>query len=1233
MTQTETQNNNDPFADVTLGVQVNDPFASVTLDAEPEKVEPALPEAGTYTQNDLAENDYAYSIAEGYMRDRFGDEEVDGKSREDVIDSFLNNRRGVVSGNTVRGLAEIDYINDIQDDEAKKTRAAAAYKLYENMAGIFSKETTVGEKAEGVMDFARSVLLDPANLLGGLIGKAAANGSIRVGTSVAKKAALQSMQKEGTKKTAEKVGTKVFADGVQASRTATKAKIGSYVQQTLGKTAAQRLATKKAITEIGITTGIDAAIGTGMEYLYQDGLVDVDAQEDINYLAVGIAAAGGIIMGGVQAGLIARRGMSDTAVPTMELSTPDATGFLSEASQAIDKYVKQKKVDVGRDWKTKLEGGAELSKGSKDFSHDFFKVLILGHNEGDEVIFKGMTQTAFERGFVWAKRFEDDKFTNWMADIIADVSDKEAQGFIKAIEKATGNKIKVRDNDGNIIPRSQVTGRDIGDILSYKMSEAGSTLGLMGQSAKQLGLSITDMELKDLYESALDAGFIRGDVAVKTIEVGDRVSSVGTKRIGEVKEIDGDLATVVYRSRKGKVTTKKLRLSILKGTEPKAAKKDTDPTITGMTLEAFQKNQDRLIRLLVAHPSTSALNVVGWGTNTALQSATDMSIALVNAGYGTLQKLAGQVEKGAETQRLAKILMESNMQRVKFLLDPDMTYTAFESALQRNSEALQRLNSVLPGGVEGTNTLLTGGKFSPGMKLVGLKTDNYIDMVQKLTLVQAQDGFTKSQEFLFQMDKKLRAATGKGWNEFYRSENIGGMSLQKYMGSKEYRTIEANAVEDTLEAIFSKSYKGEGLVGTIAGGIENARKLPVIGMAVPFGRFFNATVAFTGKNAPGVNMIAKGMGFYDNMTMKEAFARTTVSAGALWVVSNEEIDNVKKGLPLYATATAGGEVINQQFDFPISAYRAGGRIWALMRMGEKQQAMEAFKQFRLDFGLSGLLRNLDKAQRDTLESITLMVDPERRDVAAALNIAGNTLASQFASPVFRAAEPLNIVAGLARGEDAAPIDRKQNNKLVNNAFRYIDNIIPLFMGEPLAEARQTAAGGTADIQSTKMLGIRNIRLTDTQRVMNRVGIPDYKLDSMIGASKKVKDQAPQAGNTLSGIFFDIIESESSLLLESSWFDNLTQEEKLQHWKGDVVPRAKDLAKTFLRMQYSGPEDVTALQYDITSKFPKSGVQKGLKELNLGDLEDLEPNELFILQRYLETEESLRSLRIFKKQTD
>ena len=41
------------------------------------------------------------------------------------------------------------------------------------------------------------------------------------------------------------------------------------------------------------------------------------------------------------------------------------------------------------------------------------------------------------------------------------------------------------------------------------MSEAGATLGAAGQSAKQLGLSISDLELKDLYESAIDAGLVK----------------------------------------------------------------------------------------------------------------------------------------------------------------------------------------------------------------------------------------------------------------------------------------------------------------------------------------------------------------------------------------------------------------------------------------------------------------------------------------------------------------------------------------------------------------------------------------------------------------------------------------------------------------------------------------------------------------------------------------------------
>ena len=1187
MAQTETQNDSDPFAGVTLATEPYNSFNDVTLateaydfSSETNVPSPALPEAGTYTQDDLAENDYAYSIAEGYMRDRYGDNFVKGKTRESIVDSFLNNRRSVVSGNSIGGLAEIDYINDIKDDQDKKVRAAKAYQLYENMAGIFSKEATWSETGEGLMDFTRSVLLDPVNLVGGIFGKAVAGGSLRLSTKTAQIIALEAMAKEGTKEAAKKTVTKVFNKEVKKASVKTAANVAAYSQNVLGKTAAQRLATRAAITEIGVTTSVDAMVGAGMEYLYQTGMVKVEAQEEINGMSVGIALLGGIILGGVQAGLIAKRGVSDTALPSTVIPEPKTEGFVSEVSKTIDAYVKQNKVEIGREWKTKVKGGAVLSNSSKDFGVEFVQRLLFGHADDEgNVILKGMTQVAYERGFVWAKRFEEDKFTNWMADLIAEVSDKEAQDLLRAIEKSTGNKLKVKDADGKLIPRSKVTGRDIGDILAYKMSEAGTTLGASGLSARQLGISLSDQELKDLFDSALDAGFVKDP--------------------------------------KGK---SKAELE-----EPGKFKKGLS-----ITRESFASVQNRLIRLLVSHPSTSALNVIGWGANTALQSVSDMSTALIYAGKGTLQKLSGEVEKGANTQRLAKILIESNAQRIKFLFDADMTYTTFESALQRNSEALQKLNSVLPGGVENTTKLLTEGNFSPSTKLAGLKADQGIDLIQKLTFVQAQDAFTKSQEFLFQMDKKLRATTGKGWNEFYRSENIGDMTLQAYMATKNYRAIEASAVEDTLEAVFSKSYKSKGALGTLAGLAEDARNVPGLGMLLPFGRFFNNTVAFMGKNTPGVNMALKASGYYDNMSKTEAFSRSLVSLGILYTLTEQEIENVKNGLPMYATRDpiTGEELISQQYDFPVSAYRGAARVLALWKMKRYEEFGKAYKQFSIDFGVSGVLRNLDRTQRDTLESLKLMIDPERRDVIKAMEIVKNTVATQYVNPLMRPLEPLNVVAGLARGEDAAPIDRAQNNRMVNNAFRYIDNIIPLFTGKPLADPRETAAGGTSDIQSTKILGARVIRLTDTQRVMNSIGLRDFDLNT----AKKIRDQAPEAANALNGILFDVIEAESSLLLESSWWDNLTQQQKRDHWNDDVVKRSKELAKTFLRMQYSGPDEIISLQYDITSKYPKKDIQKATKELDLEGVEYLEQNELFILQQYLNTEQSLRDLSRFQKMT-
>jgi hypothetical protein len=1138
-----------------LGITQNKGFTLEELEVQSPTQQSILPEPGTYTQDDMVEDDNMYSIIENFMYDRYGKDEFINNSREQVVDKFLNNRRGVSAGNTVRGLNEWDYINDIKGDDSRMARAAAAYSLYENMADLFSDKTSLAERAEGVMDYTRTALLDPINLIGGLVGKAIGGGALRLTSDQARKQAFKEMQKQALKGATQKeianTGKKKFTAAMAQANIANTQKIAEYSAKVLGTNRAKRLATGKALAEVGITAGIDSIVGVGMEALYQEGLIDLDIRDEYDELAMGIAFLGGLVMGGVQAGVVLKRGWSNTQIPTQNLPQPASEGFLSEMSKAIENYTNQTIAPIGRDWKTKIKGGMEFSKESKDLSTDFFTTLMLGHQtESGEVVFKGMTQTALERGFVWGKRFEDDKFTNWMADIISGVSDKEAQDFLTAIEKATGNKIK---------NKKKLTGRDVGDILAYKMSESGRALNAVGQSARQLGLNVTDLELQHLFDEGVDMGLIK---------------------------------------------------------KPRSKTKE-------YTTDTIRNAQNKMVRVLVSHPSTSALNVIGWGTNAALNTVSDVALASVHASWGTLKKVVGASESGAKSHRLANILFSNTYSRFKFMSDPDMTYAAFQSALTRNSEALQKLNNVLPGGVENATKLLTNGKFSATKKAVDIATDDLIDITQTLTLVHAQDSFTKSVEFLTQMDKLLRAGYGRGWNDFYSWDGAA-----KAMTSKQYREIEAQAVDKTLEAIFSKSYKSKTPIGEIAGVIEDARNLPGIGLLVPFGRFFNNTVAFTGRNAPGLNIVMSGTKNLD-MPLDEAVVRSAVVTGLVWSLSDIEGENIDNGLPLYATTDPlTGEVINQRYDYPISLFKGVARWVAYARRGEAMPEAEATMLLE-DFSLGGLTRNLTKTQRDLITPLKDMFDPETRDLwRATEQLFSSSVFTQPASAILRPLEPINLGVGILRKEEARPIDRYQNNKGVNDALRYVDNIAGLFLGEPLAETLQQAASGQADINSTKMFGIRTLRLTDTQRVMSMAGLGEFDYN----AARKVRLQSPKAANRYNGILFDVLEAEAGLLIKNNWFRGLDQEGKKIAWK-DKIEKSKELAKTFLYLQYSGPVETIGLQYELASKYNMKEIKKALQDLKSiqDDFENLTRGELEVLRSYLSTKDDLKKLEVYGKQ--
>ena len=1106
-----------------------------------------LPEPGTYSENDMVESDSAFSVIENYMIDRYGLQSIEGQSRAKIVDDYLDNRRGVAGGNTVRGLSEMDYLNDIEDDEDKMARAHAAAALYENMAGLYTKETTLGEKVRGTGDFIRQGILDPLNIVGGLAGKFIGGGAVRLGTNVAKKKALQKMAEKqaagASAKVVSQTGNKIFIKAVEEAGKATTNQVKNYSAQLLSSRGLKRLAQKGALAEIATTTSIDAVVNLGMEYLYQNGLIELGVRDDYDKFAMGIAAVGAVGIGGIQAGKIVLRGESKVAAPSVSVTQPEAKDVMKELSESIRDYVNTQVPKSGT-WTKKVKGGVEL----KDLDTDFFVDLLLGHvdDEGN-VVLKGLAQIAQERGLVYISRGEGDLYSNWMADVIKQSDPKDIKTFIKAFEKSTGNKLK---------QAKTLTIEDFANTFALKMNASARVLNAASQGAKLNGTSVKDVQIAEIIDTALDLGFLKGDK---------------TKAEG----------------------------------------------LSAKLPDFIRNNQNRLIRLLVSNPSTSALNMIGWSANAGINTVSDAALMLLHAGKGTLYKAIGDQKEGKKSYKILRDLANSTYFRVKLLLDPDMTYAAFESALTRNSKALQTLASALPGGIDNVTRLITDGKFTPNQKLIGEKVEDGVNLIQTLSFVKAQDNFTKSQEFIFQMDKQLRLVTGKGWSEFYNWEDAA-----KFMSTKAYTEIETKAVNKTLENIFSKSYKSSGLIGEVAGIIEDARNIPGVGLLIPFGRFFNNTVDF-GLQATGFSIAGKAVGKYSDKTWSELAAKSLVSYGFALSMLQEEARNRKAGLGLYQESVKG-EVITRQYDYPISFFKAAARLGTYMAEGENPPP-ELVKQIARDFTLEGLLRNLDKTQQDVAGIFFHMFQLDLKESWKAFGKSIGGIGSQVISSSTRFIEPINTLAGIVSGEQARPIDRYQGNKFYNDSTRYVDNILPIFLGKSIrGKTLKQAAIGEADITSTKSLGIRSIRLTDTQRVMNMLGYDTFSLN----AARKIRMQAPEAANEYNGILFDIIEAKSSALMDSKAFRNEPLERQRLYWTTEILPEAKELAKSFLYLQYSGPLDTIDLQYELSNKYSNKKIDDAVKELNFnGNIGDMTRAELYVLKEYLSTVDQIQRLKI------
>ena len=1131
-----------------------------------EYVHKMLPEGvkpGSYSPEDFYTDDKIYNAILPYMEDRIGSIQVDEMERGDVIEKFLNMRRGVaMSGNSVRVLNEMDYLNDIEEDAAKLENAGRAYVMYENMAGITSDEYSWGELGASSMDVLRDIVLDPVTYLTLGLGKAVAGATVKAGTRVLEATLTSKVQAQLARgvatETVKKNSQILVREALQTTATQQAADLAAFATRNAA-TIGQRFQTRAAWAEIGTTIAADAVVGSGAEFLYQSQLVKTGVKDEVNRNSVALVALASFGMGLASGAVVASRGFSGTVLPSQAVGVGSGKEAAEALRKSIGSYFEDltQEVDVGTSWSAKVASGEELNVKDTDFFIDLLLGVSTKTDAGEETVhLSGLIQVMQEQGFYFTRKTEDDKISNFIADFItAELDADDIAGIITTFEKSSGTKLTgFVDEAGEAIVGTP-TPEQFANAFASKINAQARGLNSVSQAANRLGIDLADMDVDKFME-----------VATGQRLIGKTLSDAVSERFAN--------------------------------------------TVTS-TIAA---NQNRYIRALVSHLGTTKLNVLGYAVSSGMGSASDVLRATGHLGLGQVQELIGMGVKGASNKQVGRHIMAANANRLKLIFDNDMTSAAFASALERNAGGLERMGRTLTGGID--ESLRTVGDIADTTAL-GRGVDNYIDAAQTATMVRAQDTFTKSQEYVFQMDKGLRLLTGKNWNDFYNSPDAG-----RIMATRQYRELEESVVGKVMQHTFSESYKGRGKVlGQIAGVIEDARNIPGVGMMVPFGRFFNNTVAFTARHTPILNNGLKRYGGkFQNSTQGELVANSAVAGGLILSYMAVAQDQRKQGLGMYEIIDeTTGEVRSREYDYPLSLFMGVGHALSYLADGQAVPP-EVRERLFTDFGIAGQTRGLSKTADDVSETFKHLTAGEFEDAFWRGADASGAIVSQYVAGMTRPLEALDTIVGIGAGIDMRPQNIKDGNLFIGRTLAYVDNTVQLFTGKPFNGPRVGAVTGEADVDSGKQSGTRTVRLTNAMRLMNMMDFETWDED----APFKTMQLAAEAGNEYNRMFFESIEEVATLALADKVFVQMPVADQRAIWK-DTVSSIRERARMRLSFEYRGEQSTFSEQLRLSDRYTRSVLQDTMGELGIGPtLGDLDDVEMAHLEEYLSNAKTIEN---------
>ena len=1067
-------------------------------------------EGSPLTVSNLLDDD-KYGVMAAYMKDRTGMTEED-YTREEVRDAFVNSMRGFNSGNSIDVVMEMNHLyqGEGEDLTNRRATAAAAYDLWDSLGGAFNENTTFGEKADAVGDYARSLILDPVNAVSLGFGKAGGAVATR-GANQALKGLASSAGRAASSATTTRGGTK---EAAALAATQAQSRVMTRGFQELGQEAATTAGRRRVVGDIAGSSALDSAAGVASDA----GIQSVDRmtgrQEEYSVSQGAISALGGVVGGALQGGLLLTRGWSPTDTAGTSLLRGEQTfeaemKTLSESQGAAARIASNVDTDKTQaalsQWLTPFKELVARGRGVSEEnprSNDFF------------AFYTGLREFFDEAGVPVANinSRAGERKAGWYHDVIQDESFPVS--LRDEIEAATAGAFKSGDGKVLNLEETLLKGADVA-------SQSGRNL----------------VSLRGRTKSVIPDGTPDDDVVAS-----------GVKSMTTSKELDG----------------------------PSGFKK-------------WSSNfQNGFIRMLVTHPATTALNVVGWAYASGMQSTVDMMKGTLYGGYSVLKYAGGDAIGAAEYRRLAGNTYKANIQKFKNIVNPQGTRDETVDFLTHRPEAQKAMFSYLSGGIKNEDAVAKLNRILGDEPDPRTGVTKAMDTMQVMYGVTAQDMLTKSQEFMYALDLNIRNKYDMSYNEFMQQEDIFTIlkDPQKGASYQDFMEIEALAVEQSLGNVFARKF-GNRNSGTnlefVADILEEARNVPVIGALLPFGQFFNNSIVFMADHT-GVSLILKPY-TKTNKSGMELLTRAAAGYGLIAVTTLKEMENLENGLAWHEDRNSDGKVVSRLYDFPLSFWKMIGRMGAHMTR-DKGVPKPLFEEFLATFTLPSVTRGLGDAAGGVQQLATEIFSGDA-DYAAVIPDVLSATVNMYSSGGTRFFDPLNTALAFAEGEDYVSPARNVGNKQLNNSLRYTDQIIDSIIGlenipvigEDIDKAYNTqnynaVNGRDMGVNPGRISGSREAPPTSSVgRLFNDIGKPQWQIN--------IPRDNPEVQEIYEKNLFPLLEYHADTLLQNGRWDssNLAEREMLLR---KVLELAKADIKESFAATPSGPRAEAGLIININN---------------------------------------------------